>query len=313
MVIDKSKPNKSSLVAGAVLNPMAGKHWSPSPQAETFLPKAIETYRQIEGILGISILKETRLNVFHENDEKRIQFEKQISAFPQYFEEGIGSNENFFIDEFGCGTIKGLYQVNAETLLNGWQQYLKEQDCFIDAEFDFHQIEILPNRISYQDITASKIVFCTGAEAASSPFFQCLPFTKNRGEALILSIPELPTDAIYHKQLRLVPKGNDLFWCGSNYVWNFDDLEPNEVWKADAIKDLQQWLKLPFEVKDHIVAQRPTTAGQIPIVGMHPQLNTAAIFNGLGTRGFSSGPFWAGELAKQLLNADYQIPHINQL
>ena len=311
LVIDKFNPTKSSLVAGAVLNPMSGKHWAPSPRAAVFIPKAIQTYRSIEEILNTSILTETRLNVFHESNEKRIQFEQQRKAFPSFFEEHVDLKNIFFKNDFGCGVINGLYQIHAEILLKQWRLYLESRNAFIEGEFEFGEIEFLPEEIRYRNISTSKIIFCIGAEAVSSPYFQCLPFTKNRGEALIVSIPDLPEDAIYHKHLRLIPKGNGLFWCGSNYIWNFENLKPDEIWKANAIKELKQWLQLPFSVKDHIVAQRPTTEGQVPIVGMHPQINNVAIFNGLGTRGFSSGPYWAYELAKQLLDPEYQIQKIN--
>ena len=300
LVMDNADPHKSSLVAGAVLNPMAGKHWSPSPQASTFLPKAIETYRQIEKLLDFSVLDKTELLVFHESEEKRHHFEHQQKEHPSYFKNDNSSDHPFFNADFGCGVIRGLHKVDALTLLHQWQYHLQKSGSFMEGEFDFNDLEIMQDQIRYQDIIASKIVFCTGAAAMLSPYFSCLPFTKNRGEALIVSIPGLPTDTIYHKQLRLIPRNDDLFWCGSNYTWDFENLLPNEAWKANAIKDLEQWLNISFEVKDHIVAQRPTTAGQVPIVSIHPQYKNVAILNGLGTRGFSAGPYWASELAKQL-------------
>jgi glycine/D-amino acid oxidase-like deaminating enzyme len=107
--------------------------------------------------------------------------------------------------------------------------------------------------------------------------------------------------------LRLVPRSDGLFWCGSNYTWNFDNLLPDEQWKQDAIIELESWLKLPFTIKAHIVAQRPTTAGQIPFIGIHPEHNTVAIFNGLGTRGFSAGPYWASAFADFLTRKSKEI------
>jgi len=134
-----------------------------------------------------------------------------------------------------------------------------------------------------------------------------LPFTRNRGEALLLHIPGLSGQAIYHSKLRLVPRGDDLFWCGSNYQWNYTSLEPDAAWRKNTIAELQRWLKLPFEVVDHIVAERPTTAGQVPLIGLHPGKPSAGILNGLGTRGFSAGPFWATELARKLTDESYVI------
>lgn len=313
IVIDSPGNNKSSLVAGAVLNPMAGKHWSPSPQAKNiFLPKAVEIYQQMEQQLNIAVLKKTILKVFHETTERKRLFQEQQNKFPEYLQASEDEKEIHFDTSFGCGVIQGLYQIDAQILLEKWKNYLKNIHAFIDATFDWNELQFLNNGIEYQDIKAHKVVFCTGAAAMFQPFFNPLPFTKNKGEALIVSIPDLPTNKIYHKNLRLIPKGDDLFWCGSNYTWNFEDLNPDIDWRNKSEKELEQWLKIPFQIKDHIVAARPTTAGQIPLIGIHPQNNKMAIFNGLGTRGFSSGPYWAGELAKSLLDSNYKTGNYNK-
>jgi glycine/D-amino acid oxidase-like deaminating enzyme len=75
---------------------------------------------------------------------------------------------------------------------------------------------------------------------------------------------------------------------------------------------LQSWLKLPFSIKEHIVALRPTTAGQIPFIGIHPKHNAVAVFNGLGTRGFSAAPHWAKEFSALLIGIKEEMPDYDQ-
>jgi glycine/D-amino acid oxidase-like deaminating enzyme len=312
IVVDSPGNIKSSLVAGAVLNPMAGKNWTPSPQANIFLPKAIEVYQQIEALLNISILKETTLKVFHETKERYFSFEKQRIRFPEYLKDAINQEDRFFNAPFGYGMIHGLYQIDAAILLKHWKTYLESIDAFLEADFSWDNLHHLNKGIRYGNILATKIVFCTGAAAMVQPIFNALPFTKNRGEVLMVSIPDLPSNTIYHQHLRLIPKSNGMFWCGSNYSWNFENLDPDVVWRNHATTSLEHWLKIPFEIKDHLVALRPTTAGQIPLIGIHPNYKNLSIFNGLGTRGFSSGPYWAGELAKLLLDSNYKMESYNQ-
>lgn len=311
-VIDKQNLFKSSLVAGAVLNPMAGKHWSPSPQADIFLPAALDVYKNIEQLLGISILKPVSLYVFHESEEEHFQFENKQALFPQYLSAGSDTQSPYLNVLHGAGTIKGVSVVNAATLLSTTRDYLATQNAFIEDSFDESLLKIKEHEIEYKDIRASKIIFCNGTAAADSHFFKSLPFTKNRGDVLMLDIPSLPEDAVYHKKLRLVPKGNHQFWCGSNYKWDFEDLLPDENWRRAAEEELRSWLKIPFEIKDHIVAQRPTTAGQIPFIGIHPKYKSVAIFNGLGTRGFSAAPYLATDFAKQLINSGFQMTNSNR-
>lgn len=311
LVIDAPNPFKASLVAGAVLNPMAGKHWSPSPNAELFLSKAEETYKTLESRLNVAILKEANLHVFHETMEKRKHFEKQQKVYPEYLSSIDKEDLAYFNAPYGQGLIQGISVVDAETLLAAFQKYLIAENAFLADVFDEALLEAAENCVRYKHIQASKIIYCNGVLAMDSLFFKQLPFTKNRGDVLILDIPGLPEHAVYHQTLRLVPKGNQQFWCGSNYEWNFENLLPNENWRRASEQALNQWLKIPFEVKNHIVAQRPTTAGQNPLLGLHPRYNHVAIFNGLGTRGFSSGPYWASEMAKLLTQPEYQIPNYN--
>lgn len=310
LVIDAADPHKSSLVAGAVINPMAGKHWTPSKEAALFIPQAIETYRRLEHLLGIPILKATELHVFHETEAAEIAFADKSWAFPEYFStKASGDVEgSYFNAPFGQGTIKGLWLVDAFAVLEGWRKYLVQQQAYRKEVFDMAALQLSEQGVAYQDIRAERIVFCEGATAAQNPFFNKLPFTQNRGEALLLHIPGLSQEHIYHRRLRLVPKGEGVFWCGSNYIWNAADLLPDNPWQQDALQEIHAWLKIPFSVIDHIVARRPTTAGQVPLLGLHPQYQAAGIFNGLGTRGFSAGPYWARAMSAMLTGETDDIP-----
>src|SRR6218665_2677921 len=69
LVIDDGAVYRSSLVAGAVINPMAGKHWTPGRDAGLLIRNAVATYRNLEALLGASFLSETDLWVFHEREE----------------------------------------------------------------------------------------------------------------------------------------------------------------------------------------------------------------------------------------------------
>jgi glycine/D-amino acid oxidase-like deaminating enzyme len=319
LVLDRGDTKRSSLVAGAVINPMAGKHWTPSKDADLFIGKAINSYRNLELLLHNNIIDKTDLYVFHENEKDKDLFYEKQNQFPGYLanvtpEEELDSGFNA---PFGLGKIQGLWLVDAMRLLEQWKIYLQQKEAYLQEPFYHSTLQLHEDKIIYDNIEAGKIIFCEGAFAAENPFFKKLPFTRNRGEALLLDIPGLSRARIYHHKLRLVPRRDGLFWCGSNYTWNFDDLIPDEQWKENAIAALKSWLKLPFTVKDHIVAQRPTTAGQFPLIGIHPEHNAVAIFNGMGTRGFSAGPYWAESFAALLTNKinvmpEYDVPRFNK-
>ena len=47
---------------------------------------------------------------------------------------------------------------------------------------------------------------------------------------------------------------------------------------------------------------RPTVADKRPLLGLHPTLPQLAIFNGLGTKGASLGPYFAEQMTNFLLD-----------
>lgn len=318
LVLDHPEARPASLVAGAVINPLSGKHYSPAQDAERFVPAALESYRALEQLLNAPLLQELQLFIFPGNEDEAYAFEQaRRSEHSEPYLHWLESRNyetlgNCFHARQGIGVQEPVWQVDAALLLRLWRDYLVRQDAFRAAAFHNDQLEITPEGLYYQDLKAKGIIFCEGAEAADNPLFQPLPFTRNRGDVLLLSIPGLPETGIYHRSLRLVPRQDGLFWCGSNYQWNFKNLEPDEAWREDAILQLEKWLKLPFTLREHIVAARPTTAGQIPLLGRHPHVPGVAIFNGLGTRGFSSGPYWAAALCKLLTGASDTIPGYNK-
>jgi len=59
-------------------------------------------------------------------------------------------------------------------------------------------------------------------------------------------------------------------------------------------------LKIPYKVINHEAAVRPTIKDRRPVIGLHPQYKSLAIFNGLGTKGVSLAPFFANNFCDYL-------------
>lgn len=290
----------ASRVAGAVINPLSGKHWRPVANADHILPKALATYQAMSHLLATDLLQESRLYLFAHHIENTPAF----TELPDV-------HDAFLADYFHhAGLIKlvqPVWLVHAARLLDQWRGYLKVSGAFRMEQLDYSQIEIGRRQITYRNIEARQLVFCEGAAVAGNPWFAHLPFTANRGEALILDIPGLPVDALYHNRFRLVPRHDGLFWCGSNYRWQFADKEPDLEWRNEVLQFLKQWLRLPVTLVDHQVALRPTTAGQQVIMGHAARSNQISIFNGLGTRGYSSGPYYAAIMAEDLISSSLPV------
>src|SRR5207237_742222 len=121
-----------------------------------------------------------------------------------------------------------------------------------------------------RNIIADKIIFCDGADGTSNPFFKNLPYAPNKGEAIIARIPALSRDHIYKQGVSIVPWKEDFFWVGSTYEWNFTDALPSTAFKDKIASFLSYFLKIPFEIVDHLASVRPANLERRPFVGMHP-------------------------------------------
>jgi glycine/D-amino acid oxidase-like deaminating enzyme len=165
------------------------------------------------------------------------------------------------------------------------------------------ELKMTGDTVRYNGITARKIVFCDGIAAAQNPLFSLLPFSFNKGEALIIRCEELTREHIHKRGMFLVPLPEDgLFWFGSNYQWEFEDNAPSDAFYKSAGEILRQWLKKPFEIIDHKAAIRPATLERRPFVGFHPLYPSVGILNGMGTKGTSLAPFFANQMAQHIVH-----------
>lgn len=306
IVIDETPQTPiASRVAGAVINPVNVNQWTAVSGYPSHLETALSIYHALEETLGLTLIRKMSMLVFPESDEDWHQFENRKDQLKDYIQESDDKEwamaEKLFHFDYGMVKVAPVWKVNAIQLLSGWTGFLKCRGLLIGNHWDAKECEIQNNHIRYKGIEAERIVFCDGARGADNPYLSNLSFTRNRGEALLLSVPDLPMHNIYHHHLRLVPAEDGLFWCGSNYRWQFEDLLPDQEWRKETEKRLREWLTVSFETIDHQVAERPTTAGQHVFATCHPAIPSIAIFNGLGTKGFSQGPSWALNLYAQLV------------
>lgn len=135
-----------------------------------------------------------------------------------------------------------------------------------------------------------------------------MPYAPNKGQAIIAEINNLPVTHIYKQGINLVPWKDKLWWIGSTYEWNFTDSNPSPDFRQKVETHLQQWLKLPFTILDHMAAERPANMERRPFVGMHPIHNTVGLFNGMGTKGCSLAPYFAHQFTASLVNHEEMMP-----
>jgi glycine/D-amino acid oxidase-like deaminating enzyme len=304
LVIDNNASGTPSRIAAGIINPVTGRRHVTVWMAEEILPFAFDAYTELGNELGITAISKRNIIDFFPSPQMRQSFQQRTDEGGFYVEMGSNANKytDYFNYDFGFGTIQPVYTAHLETILPVWRQQLKNNGHLIEEDFDITLLETKKEGIKYKDIEAKKIIFCDGTSSNDNPFFKQLPFAPNKGEVLIAEIPGLPADHIYKKGMMMVPLATaDHWWIGSNYAWEYEDEQPTTSFRDKTTLLLNDWLKIPFTIKEHLCGIRPATLERRPFVGIHPQHPGIGILNGLGTKGCSLAPYFAQQLVNNLL------------
>lgn len=305
LVIDNPQSNTASKIASGIINPVTGRRIVKTWLIEELLPFALRAYKTVGKEVNASLIKQCNVLDFFATPQMKEAFESRIDEEPDVLSSVKNNDEQeaYFRFNYGIGEINPCYLTDVQTLLFLWRQKLKKEQAIIEESFNWNDFEIIKEGVRYKEFIAEKIIFCSGVGDAINPYFQKLPFAFNKGEALITYIPGLPQNYIYKQGINIVPwKEKDLFWIGSDYSWNYTDLQPTEAFKKRTQEQLSYLLKLPFTVTDHIASERPANVERRPFVGLHPIYNSIGILNGTGTKGCTLAPYFAHQLTQHLLH-----------
>ncbi len=304
MVVDDGNVFASSRVAGGLVNPVTGKRLVRSWMIDELLPFANSVYTKIGEEFGINVARESFIVDMFATKEQSELFDERIAEEQDYLSKpGIDSHNDHFRYSYGSGCIFPSLIVNLEALLTNWRDHLADKESLWERRFSFDECVVDENGVSYNGVRAEKIIFCDGAASMNNPLFSKLPWTHDKGEALVADIPGLPANCVYKQgNVSIVPWRNGLFWIGALHDWKYTSLEPSAKFRKDVETLLDYWLKLPYKITDHLVSVRPANVERKPFVGVHPLYDRVAILNGLGGKGFSLAPYFAHMLADNLVH-----------
>jgi glycine/D-amino acid oxidase-like deaminating enzyme len=304
LVIDNGNKTSPSRIAAGIINPVTGRRHVEVWMADEILPFTNSAYAELGNELGITAISQKNIIDLFPSPQMRQSFMQRVEEKNEYVsaleEQNVFSD--FFNYNFGCGQIAPVYTVHLDIILPAWRNQLQEKGLLLEEEFECSSLKINNEEIRYKDITTNKIIFCDGNSSADNPYFSLLPFAPNKGEMLLLEIPDLPITNIFKKGMMLAPLSTKgLWWIGSNYAWEFDNPDPTPAFKEKTETLLKEWLKVPFKIIAHLAGVRPATLERRPFVGFHPLHPAIGILNGMGTKGCSLAPYFARQLVDQIL------------
>ena len=302
IVIDNDQPNSASRVAAGIINPVTGRRIVKTWMIDELLSFLVPAYEELGCELSIKAIEKKSLIDFHPTPQMKIAFDERVkeNADLLFHPDDQWQYQNIFNYDLGFGVVDPCYVINLKEILPAWRKKLLSNNQLLEESFEISELNQTDADINYKNITAEKIIFCDGIHSSQNPFFKNLPFALNKGEALLIESPGIPSTHIFKKGMMLTSIQKDLFWLGSNYLWEFPDDQPTELFRKQTELLVRSWLKVPFKIVDHKASVRPANIERRPFVGFHPTYKNVGILNGMGTKGCSLAPFFAKQLTDHL-------------
>jgi glycine/D-amino acid oxidase-like deaminating enzyme len=318
VVIDSTKKGATK-ASGGVLNPTVLKRFTPAWNTVEFVLKAATFYESLARDIGQQVLSEVAIHRIlasvEEQNNWMVASDKEILS--RFLSPKIVKNNNTAISApFGLGAVTQAKIMKPYATLKTYHDFLKKQDQFIEAQFDYQELIITKTAVQYKDIKATKIVFAEGSGVVHNPYFTIdispkgeKVFVGNKGEYIIIKAPELQSEAILKGPVMVIPLGDDLYKVGASY--GRDDYSTNATLGAceEISAKLSKMISCDFSVVDQVTGIRPTVKDRKPLVGSLQNTKSVSFLNGLGTRGLTMAPSLAGHLYDYLEN-DVQIPEL---
>lgn len=304
-LVDPGEAGTATQVAAGIINPITGRRYVKSWRVDELIPFAEKTYRSIEKLLGISIFHPRPIirTLFNAREENDWMLRTADPAYVPYMKDqaDLENYDAHTVKAFSYGEVQHSAQVDIGLLSQSYRDWFRKKGQLLEEALDYEQITFENDEVQYGPIEAGQLIFCEGAKAVSNPFFNYLPFGGAKGEVLIVKIQATSFEKILKHRIFMVPLSDGTYWIGSTYHWKFEDDQPTDQGREYLEDRLKDVLKVPFEIVGHKAAVRPTVKDRRPFLGRHPEFPQLAVFNGLGTKGASLGPFWARHMAEHLI------------
>jgi glycine/D-amino acid oxidase-like deaminating enzyme len=295
----------SSNIAGGLYNPVILKRFSLAWKAQEQLEMALPFYKSLEKKLGVSLdYKVPVLRIFASIEEQNLWFEAADKQKLQpYLSIKLVPNHNSCLKApFGFGEVLHTGRLDTKKLVKAYSGYLSNKMKLHEETFNFKDLRIEANGISYRTINARRIVFATGFGLKSNPYFNYLPLNGTKGELLTIEAPLLREERVIKSSVFIIPIGNDLYRIGATYKWKDKNNEPTSEARKELLSKLETFLNCDYKVVNHVAGIRPTVADRRPLAGRHPKYEHLYILNGFGSRGVMIAPYASNYLYEFIEN-----------
>lgn len=293
---------KASLVSGGLLNPVSLKRLKLAWNAPLFHSYAIDFYKGFtpllkkEFIQGIPIMR-----IFSSIEEQNHWFsQSKNNQISSYLSDQLVSLKNIR-NHYQASSVLDSYLIQLTSLVNDFSSFLINRNEFITSSFDYSSLIVSDKLFQYNGTTYNHVIFADGYNVTENPFFNYLPIYGNKGDYLIVRIPDLPSNQIYKSSKFLIPLGGQLFKFGATYERHFNDAFISDEAQISLSSELDRLLEFNYEIVSQVSGIRPTSKDRFPVSGAHPNHPCMFALNAMGSRGIMSSPWLANNLIESII------------
>ncbi|MBY8962281.1 FAD-binding oxidoreductase [Flavobacterium sp. D11R37] len=295
----------ATTVAGGVYNPVILKRLNLPLDAAAHMQFIMPFYRHIEQRLGVSFMHDIPVyRKFASVEEQNNWFQAADKPALEPFLDTDVKHTNYIglPATYGFGRVIGTGYMDTALFLKEYYNFLTEQSRFLIEAFEYSELQVNTDSVSYKGIEAKHIVFAEGFGLKNNPYFNYLPLNGTKGELLLIKAPGLNLNVIAKGNVFIIPLGNDIYKVGATYEWEDKTTLPTEKARAELVEKLDELINCPYEIIGQTAGIRPTVTDRKPLVGTHHMYSNLHLLNGLGTRGVMLGPPMARHLFDSIEN-----------
>ncbi len=304
LVIGNDFSKSPSAISSGIFNPITGRNLVKTWMAEELRESADAFYPELERELEISVY--TKPSMIRTIRSAREMNDYSVrSGQEEYI--GILGEHLIELDSNKYGDMEGAYEIghvrrlDIKSLCEALHRFLRAEHALVEERFQHDEMVIEEGIIAYRDIKARNIIFCEGASVQQNPYFSNLPFIIAKGELINIQSDTLQQDFLLNSHKVLMPLGGNRYWYGGTFSWDKEKPATTESGRAELETELNETIKTPYSVLEHLGADRPTIKDRRPVMGAHPQYSNMFVFNGMGTKATSLIPYFCSEFVEHLL------------
>ncbi|HBH25269.1 MAG TPA: hypothetical protein DDY13_17860 [Cytophagales bacterium] len=314
VVIDENKEMTSSKVAAGLYNPVTGRRAVLTWMAETLFDHLRSFYSEMEQKLNTKLLYDIPMyRPFRQIEDQNEWCSKLENASIKRFVKSVFTDSIYSShvnDPHGGLLLRETGYLDIPEFIDSSKKYFTELGVLHHQFFNEESIHPGSETVQYEGWKAKAIVYCNGVSIQQSKYFSWLPMRPVKGDILYIK-PNIAFEKIYNRGCFILPHHNGYYKAGSTYYQGDLHAETSEKGKNEIMSKIDSLLNMGYVVVDQVAGVRPATKDRKPILGRHPEYATLFVLNGLGTKGVTLAPYFAGHLSENLLYNYKLMPEID--